>query len=826
MELVEGMALDAYCRAEPRPGWRAVVAAYLDAARGLAAAHEKGLIHRDVKPSNMLRGRDGRVRVADFGIAKGRDQAGEERAPASPPALAAATNGALAVDETMPAPVSPECLPERGLTPTGILMGTPLYLAPEQHEGCAATPASDQYSLCVALHEGLYGAVPFHAEGTTDLAAMMAQLYEQKLAGAPATPPPGSDVPAWVHRAVARGLAPRPADRHPSLEALVATLGRDPDAARRALRRRVAGVVGAVALAALALAGGARQRAPEDGCAHPERALAGVWDAGVAARVRAAFAASGRASAETTAARVGELLDETTAAWARMEREVCEAARAQPHPPLVELREACLERRRAQIGALTALLAEGPDPEVVDRAVQATGGLPPVAGCADAEALTARVRPPEDPAVRARVAELWPRVDRLEALYTAGKYRDGVALGEPLLAEIGALPYAPLRAQAQYALGRLRDGLGDYEAAKVLLRAAAASASEGRDDLLGVTAWARLLFITGERQHRYDEAAVIVGLGPTALLRVRDARAEAAWLNAEGLLLFRTGKLDEALAVHTRALALREGALGPEHLDVAISLNNLGILLNDLGRPQEARVALTRAVAIREKNLGPDHPEVALAHHNLGITLALQGDLAAAEAAFARALSADERALGPEHPDLVRPLSGLAGVALFAGDLERARAYFERALRIGEKALGPEHGRVATVRAQLGEVDRRAGRAPLARALLERALADLTRAEGPDNPSLSSPLLGLGQLEAAGGRPDLARSLLERAVALHGALGDAELPLADVLWSSEKDRPRARDLAQQALAHARRCGNRHREDRAERWLSAHPLAAP
>jgi serine/threonine-protein kinase len=519
---------------------------------------------------------------------------------------------------------------------------------------------------------------------------------------------------------------------------------------------------------------------------------------------------------------VSALLDEAAAGWTRMRREVCEAARAEPHPPLVELREACLERRRAQIGALTTLLTEKPDPEVVDRAVQAAAALPPVTVCADAEALTARVRPPEDPAVRARVADLWPRVDRLEALYVAGKYRDGAAFGEPLLAEIGALPYAPLRAQAQFAQSRLRDGLGEYEAAKALLRQAATSASEGHDDVLGVTAWARLLFIATERQRRYEEAAVIRALGPTALVRVHDPRAEAAWLNAEALLLYRTNKLEEALVVHQRALSLREQALGPDHLEVAISLNNLGILFNDMARPREARDVLARAAAIREKILGPDHPETALTLNNLGIALSFMGDTAGAFAAFTRALAADERALGPEHPDLLMPLAGLGDLATLSGDFDGARARYERALRIGEKTFGPEHERVAALRAGLGDIEMRAGRTAVARALLERAVGELVHTEGPDTPNLSLPLLCLGKLEVAGSRLDAGLPLLERAVALRGQLGEAELPLADALWSSGKERGRANELALRALAYAKRAGNREREARAERWLAAHP----
>src|SRR5262249_11464657 len=163
---------------------REVLAAYLDAAVGLSAAHAKGIVHRDVKPSNILRGNDGRVRVADFGLAAVRAAEGPAlRGPAS---------------SHLPAPG------DERLTATGVLVGTPLYMAPEQHEGSEATARSDQYSLCVALHEGLYGRLPFAiTEGASPEAIVLA-----KMAGVPAAPPTGAPVPAWVYEALARGLAP------------------------------------------------------------------------------------------------------------------------------------------------------------------------------------------------------------------------------------------------------------------------------------------------------------------------------------------------------------------------------------------------------------------------------------------------------------------------------------------------------------------------------------------------------------------------------------------------------------------------------------------
>src|SRR6185437_16205223 len=141
-----------------------------------------------------LRGTDGRVRVVDFGLAAVSEDPDHDEADAERPAL-------------------PEHAGEARLTSTGAILGTPLYMAPEQHEGGRASPASDQYSLCTALYEGLYGALPFATGPGADLAEVLAR----KRSGALGPPPAGAPVPAWIHAALARGLATRPEDRHPSI---------------------------------------------------------------------------------------------------------------------------------------------------------------------------------------------------------------------------------------------------------------------------------------------------------------------------------------------------------------------------------------------------------------------------------------------------------------------------------------------------------------------------------------------------------------------------------------------------------------------------------
>src|SRR6185437_818731 len=116
MELVEGQAFDAWCRGAPAPAWGELLASYIEAARGLAAAHEKGLVHRAVKPSNILRGADGRVRVADFGLA----------APSEEPQAASPVEaGAQASTGPGPAAPAPGRSGEERWTTTGTILGTP-----------------------------------------------------------------------------------------------------------------------------------------------------------------------------------------------------------------------------------------------------------------------------------------------------------------------------------------------------------------------------------------------------------------------------------------------------------------------------------------------------------------------------------------------------------------------------------------------------------------------------------------------------------------------------------------------------------------------------
>ena len=175
MELVRGGTLRDF--AERPHTWRRELRALIEVGRGLAATHDAGVVHRDIKPDNVLVATDGTMRIADFGVACELGQAGS-------------------------------CI--RGIA------GTPAYMAPESFEG-VADPATDQFAFAVMAFELLEKRRPFEVETSVavHLAAMRQGRREIWRRAA---------IPARLQRAIDRGMEQRPSDRWPSMRALCATL--------------------------------------------------------------------------------------------------------------------------------------------------------------------------------------------------------------------------------------------------------------------------------------------------------------------------------------------------------------------------------------------------------------------------------------------------------------------------------------------------------------------------------------------------------------------------------------------------------------------------
>ncbi|MCA9710852.1 MAG: serine/threonine protein kinase [Myxococcales bacterium] len=284
MEYVDGVSLDKWMLQAER-SWREVVDVFVQSARGLAAAHAAGITHRDFKPANVLIGKDKRVLVVDFGLAKSHDA--EDKSQSD---LDSERSGKLLPRRPDPA----EVLRERGslmdvigttqdtkLTQVGRTVGTPAYMAPEQFLGLTVGPETDQFSFGVALFESLYGYLPFPDDDRDE-------LVERVTEGRVSEPPKDTPVPGWVHRVVLRALQQRPEDRYPSMDALIAALQADP--AKR--RRRALLAAGAAVLTGLSVWGVAQGLTAENVCTGAAERMDEVWNDGRRAEIGAAFRAS------------------------------------------------------------------------------------------------------------------------------------------------------------------------------------------------------------------------------------------------------------------------------------------------------------------------------------------------------------------------------------------------------------------------------------------------------------------------------------------------------------------------------------------------------
>lgn len=789
MEFLRGDTLKAWLGRRQR-SWREVVGIFLQAGEGLAAAHAAGLVHRDFKPGNVLVGDDGRVRVMDFGLARLAPVAHADPAPGDP------------VEPAEGAPGSRP--PDRGLlsspfTRTGALVGTPGYLAPEQLRGGPADERSDQFAFCVALYEALWGVHPFADDTPADRrAAALSRRRPERL--------PAAAVPGWLRRLVVRGLEADPAARHPSMKALLAALGRDPDAVRR---RRLTAVVVVVLAAGAASGWWATERRRSALCNGGAR-LVPVWNPERRAAVAAAFESSGKPYAADSWRGVEKRLDGFASAWTQMYGDACAAThfRGEQSAELLDLRMACLDRRLRAFDALAERFARA-DAATVEKAVVATDSLGGLDACADTETLTARVKLPADPTVRAEVDRVEGELARVDALGKTGAFEDALAIADGAVASARELAYPPLEAEALLVRGQIHDGSGQYELARQDRYDAVLAAQRGGDDAQVVEAGLWLARTVGYRLSKPEEARPWEALAVATLARLGGDRfrLEALAASSRMMLAAQGGTYEEALEAARRALSFMDRAGLSESGDAAELHNNLGVTLTNLGRYDEAVEAYERSSELYRAMVGPEHPLVADVIFNESSLAWSRGDLERALEYGLKALAIRERSLAADHPSLALSYNSVAQPLQNLGRYDEARAYQLKAMAIHEKTLGPDHVYVAASLNNLAFNEREQGHFKAAAEHYRRALGIFEASLGAEHPYVAFALTGLGITRLRMGEPYEAVAPLTRALEIRrGAatapkdLASTAFYLAQALWPSGRDRPRARRLAEEALA--------------------------
>jgi tetratricopeptide (TPR) repeat protein/predicted Ser/Thr protein kinase len=728
MEFVEGHTLNYWMLAAER-AWPEVLKIFADAGRGLVAAHEKGLIHRDFKPDNVMVGVDGHVRVMDFGLARsvksdssldkldgrlGRPLEVHSNAPASPPPMSLNPR-TIAFDDgdidstraltSTPTPPRAGVMLTMELTLTGEMLGTPAYMAPEQFRGLQTDAKTDQFSFCVALYEALYGERPFH--GTS-----FGQLSEAVLKGNVRDPPQNRDVPAGIRKILLRGLRPDPADRWPDLKALLAELEND-----RLVAGRARFVVGASAK------------------------LAGIWeppvhavsvDSAMKRETRSAFLATEKAYAVTAFETVSRLLDDYTRTWSEMYIDACEAThlRGEQSAEVLDLKMGFLHERLEELRALCRVFRHA-TPDVVENAVTAVGALKGLEGGLDVKLLRAVVKPPDDAKTQALVEAQRSQLAEARVLGQVGRMTDALRILEGMQHTAREIGYGPLLAETLLELGQLRAYRLEAESAVRALEEALWTAEIARHEEVAAEAATSLVYITGDTLMRFEVGQIWARHAEAILRRIGGHERLWGWLlNNRGAMRRRQGLLVEALADSRAAVALKQRVAGPDNPDVGLSLGNVAIYLAQLGSLTEAEDCARRAVQIAEAGLGPDHPRTAILLFNYGEILNRFERFEAAREVSRRALAILEGEVESDGLMLGYPLMVLGLGYLDDHMPERALPFLERAVKIrdaseSEAALRAEaHFALARALRALGREGDRARQLAEVAALEYGAAAD------------------------------------------------------------------------------------------------------
>ncbi|MEM7155694.1 MAG: serine/threonine-protein kinase [Myxococcota bacterium] len=821
MEYVPGQTLGRWLSQQaPRP-WTEIVRVFVDAGRGLAAAHAADMVHRDFKPDNVLIDDDGVVKVTDFGIAvamEGDEYAGTARA------------------------------------------GTPRYMSPEQLRGKTVDPRSDQFSFCIALYEALLGQHPFAGDEREGSAAAI-------LKGQLQTPPARHTVPGWVLDAVTRGLSARPDERWPTMEALLHTLQRDPAVRRRRILAGGAAVLGASVLAFTM--GRTAALDAVDPCDDGREKSAAVWDPTQRDTLREHFGAQSEAFGASSFDAAAKSMDAWATSWGDAYTALCRS-RHERTDEGYEQRMTCLDRQRREAEDLVALLGEA-DASVVAEAPQLTRNLPFTRECTEGP-----LDPSQPPAeIADEVEQIRRELATLDVYRRAHQVEDHPERLAELSDRAEALGYPRLVTEVR--ISRARDHLlrRDHDPAQELMQDAYGASLEQGD--LHMTMEVALVLLrmvpanrTDENEHRREEwnrTALHLskhfeqpvgaelerrrqyldllrrhGRGQQMRTELEDAfdfiartigqgtPHEIDFLLEKSRQRFQTMELDEALAAVRQARQLTREWVGPTHPENVIVLYLEAQVLEAQGHHEESLRALREGFAVVEAT--PFFP--IFRRQFLGMIAQIEdmlGDHAEARAAYEKLLGAPV----PEAETLdrtgIESANSLCFVLYNMGEYEQAQAVCEQALAACDVLVENEKPLEAVLLNNLALIARAQGRMDDSLAYDQRALAICESFGLPNLRTTVYSWIGIGESYLGLGQPELALDSLKKAFELRrdgkvlpAELGEAECLLAQATWATKpKERDDALRMATEGLQRMHAAGPAWTRQAAmcQTWLEQH-----
>ncbi len=685
MQLVDGTTLDEYIestKASPRQ----ILELFAAAGRGLAAAHEAGLIHRDVKPSNILVDRTGHAYIGDFGLARGADE------------LDAASS-------------MPRGLLSEQMTRMGAVLGTPRYMSPEQLAGEPATSRSDQFSFCVSVWEALFGGHPFVADKWTPEQAITAMRADK------VREPASRRVPARAVRALVRGMRCDAASRWPSMVELIDEIAPRSKAGWVYAGGALVGMAGAVLLTAVLM----REPDRKAACADEADAVLAVWPAHQA-DVRAKYHDD----------RLTGVLADYADRWQRARVETCQGNDGAALASAVQCLDADLRIFGEIVGELVAS-----KPGFADKVAAV---LPRLEDCSSG-ALAAL--PPIPEHAVAKVAEIRSQIARAYRARTGGDLARAKQLVATAVEDSRALGYQPVLAEALVAKADLMLVTGDVAVA-VTAAEAAEIATTVHADRVASRAYAISLLDAVNRPD-VSRLEALLPIARATAIRTGDPTGLADFDHAAAWGYRALGRFDDAERACQDALeqaakldeyrgaAIRDAAYGcfaetyaqrgngreaTKWVDKWIELveqrfgkGRLGTLqalrtkvavLQLVGDHDAAITLNQRVLAISSATYGGDHvsmlDDLFVHVRLLRAAEKLPGALTAARRALALADASPKtdvrtRVLGEET---------LAQVLGMSGDRKGMYEHYETALAIAEGSLTSDDDRLATLRYSFG----------------------------------------------------------------------------------------------------------------------------